>query len=106
MILIRTLFFFILRVIISTCLIFNCIISQYACRKTLADRRVRVRGRFARNNEQCDDQKIVAEKIIIDDDDLTRKDMQFCCDDAFQVLNNIINYISMLYIRLKLILIL
>lgn len=24
---------------------------QYACRKTLADKRVRVRGRFAKNNE-------------------------------------------------------
>ncbi|KAK7271309.1 hypothetical protein RJT34_27092 [Clitoria ternatea] len=28
---------------------------KYACRKTLADRRVRVRGRFARNNELCDE---------------------------------------------------
>lgn len=28
---------------------------QYACRKTLADKRVRVRGRFARNNELSDD---------------------------------------------------
>ncbi|XP_065858901.1 uncharacterized protein [Euphorbia lathyris] len=31
---------------------------KYACRKTLADRRVRVRGRFARNNElsPCEDE--------------------------------------------------
>ncbi|KAJ9164461.1 hypothetical protein P3X46_024036 [Hevea brasiliensis] len=29
---------------------------KYACRKTLADRRVRVRGRFARNNELCEDE--------------------------------------------------
>lgn len=29
---------------------------QYACRKTLADKRVRVRGRFAKNNEACDDE--------------------------------------------------
>lgn len=29
---------------------------QYACRKTLADRRVRVRGRFARNNDLCEDE--------------------------------------------------
>nr|KYP51903.1 Zinc finger protein CONSTANS-LIKE 3 [Cajanus cajan] len=28
---------------------------KYACRKTLADRRVRVRGRFARNNELCEE---------------------------------------------------
>lgn len=27
---------------------------KYACRKTLADRRIRVRGRFARNNEASD----------------------------------------------------
>ncbi|KZV56308.1 zinc finger protein CONSTANS-LIKE 4 [Dorcoceras hygrometricum] len=27
---------------------------KYACRKTLADKRVRVRGRFAKNNEPCD----------------------------------------------------
>ncbi|KAK4253490.1 hypothetical protein QN277_010154 [Acacia crassicarpa] len=29
---------------------------KYACRKTLADRRVRVRGRFARNNDLCEDE--------------------------------------------------
>nr|GMD57898.1 putative zinc finger protein CONSTANS-LIKE 11 [Ipomoea batatas] len=28
---------------------------KYACRKTLADKRVRVRGRFAKNNEICGD---------------------------------------------------
>ncbi|XP_010552403.1 PREDICTED: uncharacterized protein LOC104822755 isoform X2 [Tarenaya hassleriana] len=27
---------------------------KYVCRKTLADRRVRIRGRFARNNEICE----------------------------------------------------
>ncbi|KAK3042615.1 hypothetical protein RJ639_000867 [Escallonia herrerae] len=27
---------------------------KYACRKTLADKRVRVRGRFAKNNEPCE----------------------------------------------------
>ncbi|CAN8269407.1 unnamed protein product [Cochlearia groenlandica] len=30
---------------------------KYVCRKTLADRRVRVRGRFARNNDTCDQQQ-------------------------------------------------
>ncbi|KAL1204824.1 Zinc finger protein CONSTANS-LIKE 3 [Cardamine amara subsp. amara] len=29
---------------------------KYVCRKTLADRRVRVRGRFARNNDSCEQQ--------------------------------------------------
>ncbi|KAF8083259.1 hypothetical protein N665_0786s0004 [Sinapis alba] len=29
---------------------------KYVCRKTLADRRVRVRGRFARNNDTCEQQ--------------------------------------------------
>lgn len=33
----------------------NIIYMQYVCRKTLADRRVRVRGRFARNND-CEQQ--------------------------------------------------
>ncbi|KAM7250156.1 hypothetical protein ACFE04_022039 [Oxalis oulophora] len=32
---------------------------KYACRKTLADRRVRVRGRFARNNELCEDDMVM-----------------------------------------------
>ncbi|XAR67275.1 hypothetical protein NMG60_11001966 [Bertholletia excelsa] len=31
---------------------------KYACRKTLADKRVRVRGRFARNNELCDEEAL------------------------------------------------
>ncbi|KAL4333239.1 hypothetical protein GQ457_07G015880 [Hibiscus cannabinus] len=35
---------------------------KYACRKTLADRRVRVRGRFARNTELCGDQEMVLKK--------------------------------------------
>lgn len=33
-----------------------CLVIQYACRKTLADRRVRVRGRFARNSELCEEE--------------------------------------------------
>ncbi|XVF18215.1 hypothetical protein REPUB_Repub11eG0002300 [Reevesia pubescens] len=32
---------------------------KYACRKTLADRRVRVRGRFARNTELCDQEELI-----------------------------------------------
>ncbi|KAK6785755.1 hypothetical protein RDI58_019210 [Solanum bulbocastanum] len=32
---------------------------KYACRKTLADKRVRVRGRFAKNNEACDDHEVL-----------------------------------------------
>ncbi|KAK4341754.1 hypothetical protein RND71_037570 [Anisodus tanguticus] len=32
---------------------------KYACRKTLADKRVRVRGRFAKNNEACDDEVLM-----------------------------------------------
>ncbi|XP_022751558.1 zinc finger protein CONSTANS-LIKE 3-like [Durio zibethinus] len=32
---------------------------KYACRKTLADRRVRVRGRFARNTEQCEEEMVM-----------------------------------------------
>lgn len=57
---------------------------QYACRKTLADRRVRVRGRFARNTE-LSDQEIAAKKI---DSNHTCKDQrsEMCCsNDAVQV---------------------
>ncbi|KAF7834631.1 zinc finger protein CONSTANS-LIKE 4 [Senna tora] len=36
---------------------------KYACRKTLADRRVRVRGRFARNNELCEDEISTIKKM-------------------------------------------
>ncbi|KAK9275848.1 hypothetical protein L1049_023121 [Liquidambar formosana] len=32
---------------------------KYACRKTLADKRVRVRGRFARNNELCEEEMVM-----------------------------------------------
>ncbi|KAK4803530.1 hypothetical protein SAY86_003347 [Trapa natans] len=35
---------------------------KYACRKTLADRRVRVRGRFARNNDSCDEETAALKK--------------------------------------------
>ncbi|XP_021912128.1 two-component response regulator-like PRR37 [Carica papaya] len=35
---------------------------KYACRKTLADRRVRIRGRFARNNEQCEEDIMTSRK--------------------------------------------
>ncbi|PON77161.1 CCT domain containing protein [Parasponia andersonii] len=55
---------------------------KYACRKTLADRRVRVRGRFARNNEVChpdhEYQQMVAKKEL----DYTRKQMDFGSEDA------------------------
>ncbi|GLU17986.1 hypothetical protein SLE2022_343100 [Rubroshorea leprosula] len=32
---------------------------KYACRKTLADRRVRIRGRFARNTELCEGEMVM-----------------------------------------------
>ncbi|KAL3503736.1 hypothetical protein ACH5RR_038185 [Cinchona calisaya] len=35
---------------------------KYACRKTLADKRVRVRGRFAKNNDCCEDDEILVVK--------------------------------------------
>lgn len=63
---------------------------QYACRKTLADRRVRVRGRFARNNElmMCGDQQMESQKI--NNIDPAFKDIELCCDDTVQVLYNFI----------------
>lgn len=51
---------------------------QYACRKTLADRRVRVRGRFARNTELCQERMIV---INNDDPDQHHKEESFCTSD-------------------------
>ncbi|KAI3408728.1 CCT domain-containing protein, partial [Psidium guajava] len=35
---------------------------KYACRKSLADRRVRVRGRFARNSNSCAEEEMAAVK--------------------------------------------
>ncbi|KAF3438266.1 hypothetical protein FNV43_RR21027 [Rhamnella rubrinervis] len=56
---------------------------KYACRKTLADRRVRVRGRFARNNELRDHQEIMVPKKSNDIIIPTRKDRsEVCCVDA------------------------
>lgn len=52
---------------------------QYACRKTLADRRVRIRGRFARNNELCEDE-IIEKKS---ENHLQEKDSY--SNDAFEV---------------------
>ncbi|KAK3033125.1 hypothetical protein RJ639_036484 [Escallonia herrerae] len=37
---------------------------KYACRKTLADKRVRVRGRFAKNNEPCEHSEEVMKNNI------------------------------------------
>ncbi|PSS05577.1 Zinc finger protein [Actinidia chinensis var. chinensis] len=35
---------------------------KYECRKTLADKRVRVRGRFAKNNDLCDEQALMKKR--------------------------------------------
>lgn len=43
---------------------------QYACRKTLADNRPRVRGRFARNDETGEIPKPTCFNRYEDDDDL------------------------------------
>jgi len=59
-------------------------ILQYACRKTLADRRVRVRGRFARNNEIFEEETEVKK----DDDSipyLRHGKETYCTSNAVQV---------------------
>ncbi|XP_039014038.1 zinc finger protein CONSTANS-LIKE 3-like [Hibiscus syriacus] len=54
---------------------------KYACRKTLADRRVRVRGRFARNTELCEDQEMVLKK---EDDNSPNDKPLYNCYEAVQ----------------------
>ncbi|KAJ6774812.1 ZINC FINGER PROTEIN CONSTANS-LIKE 10 [Salix purpurea] len=60
---------------------------KYACRKTLADRRVRVRGRFARNNETFEEETEVKKN----DDNIPHhrheKDT-YCTSDAVQIKND------------------
>ncbi|KAE8713580.1 1-aminocyclopropane-1-carboxylate oxidase-like protein 5 [Hibiscus syriacus] len=51
---------------------------KYACRKTLADRRVRVRGRFARNTQLCEDQETVFKKEA--DNSSIDKNLYNCCE--------------------------
>ncbi|GMY33365.1 zinc finger protein CONSTANS-LIKE 4 [Fagus crenata] len=55
---------------------------KYACRKTLADRRVRVRGRFARNSTD----QLCEEEIIKKKKDDPLKEEEFCCStEAIQI---------------------
>ncbi|KDP25102.1 hypothetical protein JCGZ_22637 [Jatropha curcas] len=56
---------------------------KYACRKTLADRRVRVRGRFARNNELIGEDETGSKK---NDNPLQEKESYF--NDALQMKNS------------------
>lgn len=58
---------------------------QYACRKTLADRRVRVRGRFARNSGSCEDEMQMA--MPNEADPSQRNDLFF--GDSLQVYTNL-----------------
>jgi hypothetical protein len=71
--------------------IYFLMILQYACRKTLADRRVRVRGRFARNNEICEEDHMATKKLENHHDDHINDD--FYGSDSFQFQVNFINFI-------------
>ncbi|KAL6998948.1 hypothetical protein U1Q18_000115 [Sarracenia purpurea var. burkii] len=59
---------------------------KYECRKTLADKRVRVRGRFARNNELCEGEAIT-KKEINNNNPHDVDDGEFYNDDTVKVLN-------------------
>ncbi|XP_010274092.1 PREDICTED: uncharacterized protein LOC104609465 [Nelumbo nucifera] len=54
---------------------------KYACRKTLADRRVRVRGRFARNNDVCEE----ATSMKNNNNDSSHQDEEEYYDDGSQM---------------------
>ncbi|KAG5382814.1 hypothetical protein IGI04_034284 [Brassica rapa subsp. trilocularis] len=56
---------------------------KYACRKTLADNRPRVRGRFARNDEVLENPKIASSFSIQEDDDLWNLDGLHEEEEAF-----------------------
>ncbi|KAG2302759.1 hypothetical protein Bca4012_061088 [Brassica carinata] len=56
---------------------------KYACRKTLADNRPRVRGRFARNDEVLENPKIASSFTIQEDDDLWNLDGLHEEEEAF-----------------------
>lgn len=79
---------------------------QYACRKTLADKRVRVRGRFARNsneqltNEDSTHQEMAPKKIDTDRSNHAcndRSELMYCSGGAVQVLTN---FYALLYVFL------
>lgn len=80
-------------IIIFFYLIIHCdllFIIQYACRKTLADRRVRVRGRFARNNELCEEDQTVMKN----DDNSHKGKNPYCVDDDVQV-TTLLKYVAL-----------
>ncbi|KAL6314873.1 hypothetical protein AAG906_029089 [Vitis piasezkii] len=52
---------------------------KYACRKTLADRRVRVRGRFARNSELCE------EEMAVKKNENTQEEKELYYNDTVQM---------------------
>ncbi|XAR56899.1 hypothetical protein NMG60_11037536 [Bertholletia excelsa] len=52
---------------------------KYACRKTLADKRVRVRGRFARNNELCQGEAMTMRN------NNTHQDAEFYFDENIKI---------------------
>ncbi|KAK4837551.1 hypothetical protein QYF36_006394 [Acer negundo] len=54
---------------------------KYECRKTLADRRVRVRGRFARNSELCEEEIVMKNN----NGNPQKENELYCTTDAFQM---------------------
>jgi hypothetical protein len=53
--------------------VFGDLCVQYACRKSLADKRPRVRGRFARNDESTEHSSRTNGHKLEDDDEVGRR---------------------------------
>ena len=75
--------------------------QQYACRKTLADRRVRIRGRFAKNQEHEQEQQEEDQSYTNFDNPTTQEDTHLLpFDNAFNKVTISFAQLNQLYLQL------